>query len=1123
MAEAPADEATAAAAAPPAGQTSDAGSPTGAGIGGNDDASPTAVAPLEDFYDQRAAPDDWKVEKGQMLKNAKKHMQRTACTKQRNPGMVSADDDEWDYYPMWKTSPADLGQLGVGVRLYFEYLKWMGIVFVLLSLLATPAMYFFATGTMLSDDTEFGAYISLLSIANLGICPPEGCRSRKEVYERCAVPFNNDRTCDVQVLDVTQWLGLLDGLGVLLFVSASVFIAKRLIPQLSAETHKTFAMMGDYAVWVWELPKFLPENHADYEKFLADHFTEVLRSCEENVDPDCVQEVIAVREYDGAIMKFTQKGLAMTELDNCLALREKARSEGDEKAVSKCDGKIAKIKKSVRKMDAGLKKQAQMSDEQRGVCSAFVIFKRKEYKDIILNEYRFAQYAIFRLCLSERLRFKGSKINVLPACEPSDLYWENLDFNRWHQRARKALFFLLTILVLVICSVIIAALKSTPSKSDKAVETTWVVAGTRDGGVSSLAFCGWRLHSSVECALYRPSSDTWPVTRVFDSQGNLSVAGALPTDMDCDTVPFRTTAAGTESPWIAVQFEEAQSVRCVELVQLDSSFSSEIRMYACDNAAAASIAAGEHPSEECRAMEIVYPDFPNITTKLRPVLDKSCATDSKDFITLEVAQAAKEKATNKATDITVDCFCKQQARSDLTSFLSPPYETPEQLVCEEWSQYLAEEYGFMVGSIVAVLILNQVLLFLYSYFVTWERLSTVTEVTTSQFVKVFISLFMNTGLLIALINANFQDSLPNFVLFRIFSIGIGDYTDLTAGWFVAVGAVLVITIFGQVFSSTVPQLAVSYIVAPIMARFLSWGAATQQRLNQAYELPAWNLSLRLAQSINVFFCILMYSGGMPVLYVIGALYCLVAYWLDKVCLLRGSHRPPAYNRETLEITVLHIMPWAAFLHVAVAGWAFGNQELFPSRWSKLLPFAEIIFGTSEEKYNEVVDKYHTGVYTSVTSDLIFARLLDFAREGAWLLLLIFVVCIVYYVLYYLWLFLLRPFALPVYLVTMECITNFCPWLRCCRAAKKEASQVDFPAAKSDFASRGKLTTYRLSANPFYEAAAKAILTTDHQVRSASMQPPSSLPQDNSPQSGAGLNTAAEGDSPAQPAVDSTTV
>jgi len=251
------------------------------------------------------------------------------------------------------------------------------------------------------------------------------------------------------------------------------------------------------------------------------------------------------------------------------------------------------------------------------------------------------------------------------------------------------------------------------------------------------------------------------------------------------------------------------------------------------------------------------------------------------------------------------------------------------------------------------------------------------------------------------------------------------------------------------------------------------------------------LALRLAQSLNVIFCVVMYSGGMPILYAIGFLYCVAAYWLDKWCLLRGSCRPPAYKEDIIRMSV-HMLPVAAFLHTLVAAWAFGNQVLFPSEWSVLKPLAESVFGITEEKYNVVMEAYRMGQMDGVTWDFCSARFLDFARKGAWLLMIIFLASCAYYLVYWLWAVLLKPFLSPfaflakegVFRLTKKCLKR-CGWHRLLQLLllqSQEAPTMPYEEAKVEMEAKGMTSSYRLEDNAKYRAAYKALLHTAELVK-----------------------------------------
>jgi len=241
-------------------------------------------------------------------------------------------------------------------------------------------------------------------------------------------------------------------------------------------------------------------------------------------------------------------------------------------------------------------------------------------------------------------------------------------------------------------------------------------------------------------------------------------------------------------------------------------------------------------------------------------------------------------------------------------------------------------------------------------------------------------------------------------------VGTGSHDDFGVDWFAMVGSGICLTIFMQVFTATIPPVATSYIVTPLLIRFLRRGQVTQETLNRIHELPEWNLASRLAQSYCVICVILMYSGGMPILNLIGSLYCLVAYWMDKCCLLKGSHRPPKYDQHLL-LTSIPMLRLGVIAHAILTLWAFGNQSLFPSDWSVFQVFLGGLVGINEEKYLKVTDDYgqlEGDAKDEIFKDYVHARMLDMGRLSCWLLLIVFFVFLVYYIVFIIVLHFLGP-------------------------------------------------------------------------------------------------------------------
>jgi len=168
---------------------------------------------------------------------------------------------------------------------------------------------------------------------------------------------------------------------------------------------------------------------------------------------------------------------------------------------------------------------------------------------------------------------------------------------------------------------------------------------------------------------------------------------------------------------------------------------------------------------------------------------------------------------------------------------------------------------------------------------------------------------------------------------KMLMLGNGKADDMGLEWFMLVGSVVSTTICVQIVSTTAPPIATGIVKALLRKRKpASMNSFSQGALNEIYTNPDFNLALRFAQTLNVIFMIVMYSPGLPFLNFVGAGYCFVSFWVDKIALLRYATKPPQYD-EGLVKSGLKILPYAALLHVMLGLWTFANQRILPSDWA----------------------------------------------------------------------------------------------------------------------------------------------------------------------------------------------
>lgn len=70
-----------------------------------------------------------------------------------------------------KSRESELAEYGVGSVLYFQFLKYMACLFIVMLVLAVPAMLFYFQGTEL-PDIGMGSIVTATSLGNLGSSKP---------------------------------------------------------------------------------------------------------------------------------------------------------------------------------------------------------------------------------------------------------------------------------------------------------------------------------------------------------------------------------------------------------------------------------------------------------------------------------------------------------------------------------------------------------------------------------------------------------------------------------------------------------------------------------------------------------------------------------------------------------------------------------------------------------------------------------------------------------------------------------------------------------------------------------------------------------------------------------------
>jgi len=950
----------------------------------------------------------------ELVLKAKQHQMEAACTH------FGHDSDEFKWLPIWTTPVASLGQFGTGVRLYFEFLTWMGWTFALLQFLTVPMMAMTAMGSFAGEMLDMDVQLAVneiqktlvyLTLGNLGYCG-EGshCQTRasREMRSFSTSWLWNKLSIgpsDMKLRDATLWYALNDCLAVVVF-SLSIFIfRKRRHETVVEEVDDANVTATDFAIKVDGLPKVLENNpegekHTQYAELLQAHFEDLVKAMfpdtagdyEDGEDPRVV-EVVLVREWNDALNKYQTQGdylLAKENVKTQLALCKSklqldACSEevrpGLKKKQAALKKKLTKIEDKIHQMEDLLHNSA-VPMAQRAVLGAYVVFNEERFKDRIIQKYRPHNSRLTRSALKDRYKFEGKRITCTKAREPLDLMWENMDSPPRRAFNARMCTRILTVVLVVAVLVGIIRLRSVPLAH----------------ALSPPANKVWSIYNSTSCfelsdlKFYSDTHCTQELTNYTcvdpDSPGlSTTACQSMLTSFESASCP----GANGNAYGVAVKFDEDTTVNCIAATLGPATTADFIQFEACDD----SFVGGNLKNSE-------WEDNPQCTL-LRPIdlpedttgtggqtmvveritdLETSCSrfddtTEDAEQVLDRVESRGYTLVTEVAFEPRLSCFCdaKRQDSGPFWAWQSVAEDpSAEHEVCEDWLQvYRGKIWQSTLAGIVVVFA-NQLLKAIFGVIDKIKVFKSRTQLQTGSMTNLCFTQVLVTGAMVFIASQNFT-----YTLDRLHLRAKGEYyDDFSVGWYTSVAASYYPVLAGQAASCLAIVVALKLILRPLTLWVKTRHLYVQVAINEAYEFAEWKVAARYSESLTIIFCTMLFSSIMPGVYSIGACYCFVAYWIDKWHLLRDCARPPNYDDGMAKFAIT-VCRFAVLMHLVVAIWAFGCQDVFPSDWgpSWATKMMQKITGVPASEYDHIMLVHESHQH----DDYQLARLNDLARMG----------------------------------------------------------------------------------------------------------------------------------------------
>ena len=254
-------------------------------------------------------------------------------------------------------------------------------------------------------------------------------------------------------------------------------------------------------------------------------------------------------------------------------------------------------------------------------------------------------------------------------------------------------------------------------------------------------------------------------------------------------------------------------------------------------------------------------------------------------------------------------------------------EAQEGDLCTTFGNDFISAQGLALGATVVAVIINALLSALLTAFTKFERHMTLSLETSAIASKVFIAQLLNSAIIVVLINANLP-FVRNSGLSFIESLGLfsGDFASFDGMWYSVVGSTIMFTQFLETFVPHIAPVLRSVVVFKFQQRGALLAASSQSDLNRRYTPPRLNVGQRLPVVMKGIVVTMLFSSGMPILYVLSAGQLWFSYNLEKFMMLYVLARPPALDETLITSSVKQMHNWM-LAHLALAVWMFGDSDI----------------------------------------------------------------------------------------------------------------------------------------------------------------------------------------------------
>ena len=190
--------------------------------------------------------------------------------------------------------------------------------------------------------------------------------------------------------------------------------------------------------------------------------------------------------------------------------------------------------------------------------------------------------------------------------------------------------------------------------------------------------------------------------------------------------------------------------------------------------------------------------------------------------------------------------------------------------------------------------------------------------------------FVNIGLVVLLVNMNFGYD---------FEIPLlqGRYDEFSVEWYRLVGSAICVQMALMIFTQHGANSG--FQILGCCKRCSNRGCRLSAKHTNSLSQEDYEdvnvgsdpcMDYKYASMLTVVFVTMLYGSGIPILYLISAVFFFATYWVDKI-LIFYYYRKPELLDENLATRTLYWFKYALLLHVIGAICMYSNSDILPDK------------------------------------------------------------------------------------------------------------------------------------------------------------------------------------------------